>query len=46
MFGPIGVAVASIAVGGLAVYAANEALQHAANNGAYTDGHGVRHAAP
>lgn len=44
--GPVGVAVASLVVGGLAVYAAGAALQHAANNGAYTDGHGVRHAAP
>ena len=43
--GPIGVAVASLVVGGLAVYAAGAALQHAANNGAYTDGHGMRHAA-
>jgi hypothetical protein len=44
--GPIGVAVAVIVVGGLAVWAADTALQHAANEGAYTDGHGMRHAAP
>jgi hypothetical protein len=38
--GLVGVGVA-LAVG----YGANELLQYAANDGAYTDGHGLRHAA-
>jgi hypothetical protein len=38
--------IAGAAIGGLAYFAAEAVIQHTANSGAYTDGHGVRHAAP
>jgi hypothetical protein len=45
VFGPAGAALGALVMGGIAYATAQAALQHAANDGAYTDGHGVRHAA-
>jgi hypothetical protein len=42
---PAVIAVVGIGVAIAVGYGANELLQHVANDGAYTDGHGLRHAA-
>jgi hypothetical protein len=47
VLGPGGavVAAAGLVVAGAVGYGVTELLQHVANDGAYTDGHGLRHAA-